>query len=207
MEALCKSCLFKLFFKLLFGTVGQKLTCKAISQDEALISISTMLGCALKWWQRSWAQSELCWAQSNQSVRDAACSSRAQVALRSYFLSFCMELSCQSCFAELFLKLLHGTVVQNLLCEAIFWAPAWKRCAKAAFRIHFSSFCLELSSKSWLAKLSLKVRCGSVCPCAVLLSGGRGLGRSLSYVGRSQISLFVMLHAALLHKLPCEAIS
>ena len=70
--------------------------------------------------QRSWAQSELCWAQSNQSVRDAACSSRAQVPLRSYFLSFCIELSCQSCLAESFLKLLHGTVVQNLLCEAIF---------------------------------------------------------------------------------------
>ena len=39
---------------------------------------------------------------------------------------------------------------------------------------------------------------------AVLLSNGRGLGRSLSYVGRSQISLFVMLHAALVHKLPYE---
>ena len=32
-----------------------------------------------------------------------------------------MELSCQSCLAELFLiKLLHETVVQNLLCEAVF---------------------------------------------------------------------------------------
>ena len=39
---------FYLFLKLLFGTVGQKLTCKAISQDEASISISSMLGCALK---------------------------------------------------------------------------------------------------------------------------------------------------------------
>ena len=33
---------------------------------------------------------------------------------------------------------------------------------------------------------------------------GRGLGRSLSYVGHNQISLFVMLHAALVHKLPYE---
>ena len=41
----------------------------------------------------------------------------------------------------------------------------------------------------------------------MLLSSGRGLGRSLSYVGRSQISLSVMLRAALVHKLPCEAIS
>ena len=36
---------------------------------------------------------------------------------------------------------------------------------------------------------------------------GRGLGRSLCHVGRSQISLSVMLRAALVHKLPCEAIS
>ena len=69
-------------------------------------------------WKRSWAQSGLCWAQSDQSARDAACSSRAQVALQSCFLSFGMELSCQSCLAELFLKLLHGAVVQDLLCEA-----------------------------------------------------------------------------------------
>ena len=40
----------------------------------------------------------------------------------------------------------------------------------------------------------------------VLLSNGRGLGRSLGYVGRSQVSLSVMLHAALAHKLLCEAI-
>ena len=39
------------------------------------------------------------------------------------------------------------------------------------------------------------------------LSNGRALGRSLSYVGRSQISLSVMLRVALMHKLPCEAIS
>ena len=36
------------------------------------------------------------------------------------------------------------------------------------------------------------------------LSNGRALGRSLSYVGRNQISLSVMLRAALVHKLPYE---
>ena len=77
-----KSCLSKLSFKLLFGTAEQKLTCKPISQGEMSISIFRMLRCALKKTQRSWAQSELCWAQSNQSVSDAACNSRAQVALR-----------------------------------------------------------------------------------------------------------------------------
>ena len=85
---------------------------------------------------------------------------------------------------------------------------------------------MELSRKSCLLKLFLqllfgtvvqKLPCGAIsrggmsigipCFCDVLLSNGRGLGRSLSYVGRNQISLFVMLHAALLHKLPCEAIS
>ena len=36
---------------------------------------------------------------------------------------------------------------------------------------------------------------------------GRGLGRSLSDVGRNRISLSVMLRAALVRKFPCEAIS
>ena len=115
---------FELFFRLLFGTVGQQLTCKAIFQGGMSISISRMLRWALKHWQRSLAQSAPCWAQSDQSVCDAACNSRAQVALRSYFSSFCMELSCQSCLAELFLKLLHGAVV-HMPCEAIFQASAW----------------------------------------------------------------------------------
>ena len=126
--------------------------------------------------------------------------------LQSYLLSFCMELSCQSCLAELFLELLHGTVVQNSLCEAIFELLRGSVVQKLPLETMFSSFCLELSSKSWLAKLSLKVKCRSVFPecCAVLLSNGRGLGRSLSYVGRSQISLFVMPHATLVHKSPYE---
>ena len=171
MEPSCKGCLAKLFFQLLCGTVRQKLTCKAISQGEVWISMSSMLRCALKWRQGSWAQSELCWAQSNQSVRDAACSSPAQVALRSYFLSFCMELSCQSCLAELFLKPLRGTVVQNLLCEAIFWDLAWNHRAKAALRSYCLSFRVELSRKSRIAKLLLKLLHGTVMqklPCEAI---------------------------------------
>ena len=138
MQLGCTSCLAKLFLKLLhgtvvqklrselflkrlFGTVAQTLSCEAISQGRMSISIPGRCSVFLsngRGLGRS--LSYVCWAQSNQSVRDAACSSPAQVALRSYFLSFCMELSCQSCLAELFLKLSHGTVVQNLLCEAIF---------------------------------------------------------------------------------------
>ena len=43
--------------------------------------------------------------------------------------------------------------------------------------------------------------------CKVLSSNGRGLGRSLSYVGRSQISLFMMLRGSVVHKLPFAAAS
>ena len=41
----------------------------------------------------------------------------------------------------------------------------------------------------------------------MLLSKGRGLGRSLSYVGRSRFSLFMMLHGSVVHKLPFAAAS
>ena len=41
----------------------------------------------------------------------------------------------------------------------------------------------------------------------MLLSNGRGLGRSLSYVGRSRFSLFMMLHGSVVHKLPFAAAS
>ena len=62
---------------------------------------------------------------------------------------------------------------------------------------------MELARERYLAKLFDKILYGAV---AQELSG-RGLGRSPSHVGRSQISLSVMLRAALVHKLPCEAIS
>ena len=41
----------------------------------------------------------------------------------------------------------------------------------------------------------------------MLLSNGRGLGRSLSYVGRSGIRLSMMLHGSVVHKLPFAAAS
>ena len=52
--------------------------------------------------------------------RAFACNCCARAALQNYFLSFCVELSCKSCLAKLFLELLHGTVVQKLPHEAIF---------------------------------------------------------------------------------------
>ena len=39
----------------------------------------------------------------------------------------------------------------------------------------------------------------------MFLSNGRGLGRSLSYVGRSQISVFMMMCGSVVHKLPFVA--
>ena len=102
----------------------------------------------------------------------------------------CMQLPCTSCLAKLFLKLLHGTGMQKLLFEAISSTSVWNCCAKVGLG-GFSQ-----------GKMSISIP----WRCNVFLSDGRGLGRSLSYVGRSQISLCVMLRAALVHKLSCEAI-
>ena len=144
--------------------------------------------------------------------------------LQSYFLSFCMKLSCRSCLTKLLLKLLHDTVTQKLPCELLHAsvaqklplgppskAFAWNCYANVAFRSYPLSLStsMALSCKKCFAKLSLEIKHRSVFPsCSdVLLNNGRGLGRSLSCVGRSQISLSLMLRAALVHKLPCEAIS
>ena len=40
--------------------------------------------------------------------------------------------------------------------------------------------------------------------CVVFSDNGRGLGRSLGYVGRSQTTLLMMLHGSVVHKLPFE---
>ena len=144
MDVSCKSCLSKLFPKLLHGTIVRGSSFEAISfafswnwrakgiSQSYLTKFYMELSRKRAVRQRSWAQSEPCWAQSKQSVRDAACSSRAQVALRSYFLSFCMELSCQSFCMELLLKLV--------------------------LRSYFLSSCMGTSCKSYFSKLSLSLR-------------------------------------------------
>ena len=96
-----------------------------------------------------------------------------------------MQLGCTSCLAKLFLKLLHGTVVQKL--------PS-KLFLKRLFGTVAQTLSCEAISQGRMS-ISIPGR------CSVFLSNGRGLGRSLSHVGRSQISLFVMLHAALVDKL------
>ena len=63
----------------------------------------------------------------------------AKVALQSYFLSFCMELSCRGCLSKLFLKLLYEGVVQKLPFETISSAFVWNCRAKVALcKILFS---------------------------------------------------------------------
>ena len=87
-------------------------------------------------------------------------------------------------------------------------AFAWNRCANVAFRSYPSSLSasMEPSCKDCLAELSLKAKYWLVFPsyCDVLLNNGRGLGRSLSCVGRSRISLFMILHGTVVHKFLAE---
>ena len=183
-ELSCKSCLLRLFLRLSYGTVVQKLPFEATSH-------------AFAW------------------------NCHAKVTLRSYFLSFYMKLSCRSCLTKLFLKLLHDTVTQKLPCEllhatvvqklpfgATSKAFAWNCYANVFFRSYPSSLSssMELSSKNCLAKLSLEIKYRSVFPScsSVLLNNGRGLGRSLSCVGRNRIRLFMILHGTVVHKFLAE---
>ena len=115
-----------------------------------------------------------------------------------------MELSCKSCLLEplhatvvqrlppnYFLKLLHGTVVQKL--------PS-KLFLKLLFGTVVQKLCCEAIAQGKMS-ISIPGRCN------VFLSNGKGLGRSLSYVGRNQISLVAMLRGSVVHKLPFAAAS
>ena len=137
--------------------------------------------------------------------RAFACNCCAKAALQNYFLRFCVELSCKSCVAKLFLNLLCGAVLQKLPFGTILQTCAWHHRARIVF---FSKLFLELFHGTVVQNVSCKaVSQNFIWICCAQKLSGRGLGRSLSYVGRSQISLSVMLHAALVHKLPCEAVS
>ena len=86
-----------------------------------------------------------------------------------------MELLCKTCLLKLPLMLLHGTVIQKLLCKAISQAFAWDCHAEAVLRSYllnfcmtqsrkscFASFCMQLSRKSCLWALLLKLLHGTV---------------------------------------------
>ena len=71
-----------------------------------------------------------------------------------------------------------------------------------------SKLFLELFHGTVVRKVSRKTIFENlIWNCRAKELSGRGLGRSLGHVGRSQISLSVMLRAALVHRLPCEATS
>ena len=156
----CKTCFSKLLFRLPRGTIVHELPFEAIARVvvRGCRAKATSPQLFLKLLRGTVVQK----LPSQATYQAFAWNCRAKVALWSYFLSFCMELSCTSCLAKLFLKLLHGTVIQNMLCQAVFWAHAWKCRAKAACRSYFFGFCLELSSESWPAKLPLNVKCHNI---------------------------------------------
>ena len=73
-----------------------------------------------------------------------------------------MELSCKSYLAGLFLKLLHGAVLQKLSYKGMSQTFAWNCHAEVAFRSFASSFCVNVSCESCLSKLFLKLLYGTV---------------------------------------------
>ena len=93
---LCKSCLVKLFLKLLRGTL--ELSCKR---------------CLAKLFLKPWHGAVVQKLPCRTFSEAVAWSCPAKVALQSYFLSFCMELSCRGCLSKLFLKLLCESVVEK----------------------------------------------------------------------------------------------
>ena len=134
----------------------------------------------------------LAWnSRAKVASRALACNSQAfwsmLGAIKSVWSLWCMQLGCTSCLAKLFLKLLHGTVVQKL--------PS-KLFLKRLFGTVAQTLSCDEAVSQGRMSISIPGR------CSVFLSNGRGLGRSLSYVGRSQISLSMMLRGSVVHKSP-----
>ena len=119
-----------------------------------------------------------------------------------------MELSCKSCLTNYFLSLLHATVLQklplNLFLKLLRGTVVQKLPSKLFLKLLFGTVAQKLPCE---ASPQGKTPNGIPGRCNVLLSHGGGLGRSLSYVGRSQISLFMMLPGSVVHKLPFAAAS
>ena len=181
----CKGCLAKLCLSLLHGALGQKLPCEWILWAFVSNCLANMRFSQSFCMELSCIKlpcKAICWA--------FAWNCRAKVASWTYFVAFAWnyaKTSFQSCFSSFYVELLCNSCLSKLL-----------------FKLLFGT-----GNNSGLAKLPLRAKGRSVFPecCAVLLSNGRGLGRSLSYVGRNQIRPIAMLHAALVHKFICEAIS
>ena len=75
---------------------------------------------------------------------------RAKVAFPSYLSSFCVELSRKRCLVKLFLKLLHGTVMQTLPYE-LFLEPSHGTVAqKLPFQATYQAFAWNCRAKAAL---------------------------------------------------------
>ena len=130
--------------------------------------------------------------------RAFACNCCAKAALQNYFLSFCVELTVVQMLRWEAVPQPLAWSLQKLPFETIAHTFAWHLRARVVFRSCFLGFCMELSCE----KVSRKaVSQHFIWNCCAKELSGRVLGRSLSYVGCSQISVSVMLHAALVDKL------
>ena len=120
------------------------------------------------------AASEAC-AWNRRDPAGLAWNCSTEVALRSYFLSFCVKPFCKRCFtsfcmqlsrksrlAKRFLKFFRGNVVQKLPGLAVSQPLAWSYRAKAAFRNYFVSFRIASSCKGCLSELFLELLHGAV---------------------------------------------
>ena len=155
------------WFRILHGTVVHRWLCETISQAFAWNCVQKLAHKAISVFLHGAVVQKLPCRTFSEAV---AWSCPAKVALQSYFLSFCMELSCRGCFSKLFLKLLYEGVVQKLPFETISLAFVWNCRAKVAL-------CKILFSISRFLRR--------------FLSNGESLGRRLSHVGRNRIRLFM----------------
>ena len=97
-------------------------------------------------------------------------------------LTFGMELSCKSCPAKLFLKLLHGAVLQKLPYSAISQAFAWNchaevACAKLFLKLLYESVVQKLTFES-ISLACVWNCCAKVALCEILFSISRLLRRA-----------------------------
>ena len=136
--------------------------------------------------------------------RAFACNCCAKAALQNYFLSFCVELTVVQMLRWEAVPQPLAWSLQKLPFETIAHAFAWHLRARVAFRSYFLGFCMELSCE----KVSHRaVSQHLIWNCRAKELSGRVLGRSVSYVGCRQISVSVMLHAALVDKLRSHFLS
>ena len=107
---------------------------------------------------------------------------------------------------ELLFAMLHPALVHKSPSEAFSEASAWNCGAKVAFPSYLSSFCVELSRKSCLVELFLKLLHGPVMQTLPYESFLEPLHATV--VQKLCLNLFLkLLHGSVAQKLPSEDIS